>query len=908
MALTPGTKLGPYEIQSPLGAGGMGEVYRALDTRLDRIVAIKVLASHLSSSPELKQRMEREARTISSLNHPNICHLYDIGSLDGTDYLVMEFLEGETLAERLRKGAMPLNEVYKIGIAIAEALSVAHRQGIVHRDLKPGNIMLTPGGAKLMDFGLAKPLGAQNTSSAAAPPSFTAAATLSGPSPLTPLTPLTTAGSVIGTIQYMSPEQIEGKEADARSDIFAFGAVLYEMVTGNRPFHGKSQISLASAILEKDPEPVSTLKPSTPPAFEHVLTTCLQKDPEDRFQTAHDVKLQLRWIADGGAPATAALALVQPTQSQTISQTIAWAVAAICLLAAVALSASFWLRKSPPTVPLRASLLPPKNTIYDAYSFAISPDGKRLAFIATSTDKAEGTLWVRPLNSTSAQEISGTEGAIFPFWSPDSSTIGFFAKGKLKKIDAGGGPMVALADVFSGRGGSWSSDGTIIFSPRTSSDSLYQVSSSGGPVSAVTHFNKDRKEDSHRFPWFMPDGRHFVFYISSSLSASDIDHDPIAGLYFHDMKTGSDTRLVASDSFAQFANGRLFYLRQRNLMAQPFDPSSGKLLGPPVPVAQSVTYDSGRWVGAFSVSSSGVLGYVTGTGEQSQLIWYGRDGKELEKVGSPNIYYGIALSPDNQPAATSIGDPNNSARDLWIDELVHGTLTRLTFEKSDPVDPVWTHDGKSIAYFTNRGGDDIYQKASSGLGGEQAVVQSDSVKYPCDWTSDGRLLYMAVNPSKGGGGRLWIHQDSPEKKDSLLLSTNFSEEFGRFSPDGRWLAYVSEETGKDEIFVVPFPSLSSKFQVSTAGGEQVVWRGDGKEIFYVSPDRKIMAVSVEAVGDNFKATQPHELFTAQLVKVHHTMREFDVTRDGQRFLANIRAGQNSEPITIYANWESELKK
>ena len=901
MPLSSGTKLGPYEIRSTLGAGGMGEVYLARDTRLDRTVAVKILPSHLSADPDARQRFDREARVISSLNHPNICTLYDVGHQDGADFLVMEYLEGETLADRLVKGPLPPEQVLKHGIDICEGLEKAHKSGIVHRDLKPGNIMLTKSGAKLMDFGLAKSVPPQQAPASSLTSSLTM--TLSQHSAGHPLT---AQGTVVGTFQYMSPEQVEGKEADARSDIFALGAVLYEMASGKRAFAGKTQASVVAAILASEPQPISSMQPMSPPALDRVVRICMAKDPDERWQTAHDVKLQLEWIAEGGSQA----GVPAPVAARRrLSQNIAWTVAAVCLLAALALAATLFLRPARPSVPLRASLLPPEKMSYDAFGFAISPDGKRLAFAASSPDKGDSTLWVRPLNSTTAQELSGTEGASFPFWSPDSSTIGFFAKNKLEKIDAGGGPIVALADVSNGRGGTWNSDGAIIFSPKSSADSLYQVSSSGGPVSAVTHYNKERKEDSHRFPWFMPDGRHFVFYMSSNTGAPNIDQDPIAGLYFHDLKTGTDTRLLASDSCAQFANGHLFYLRQQNLMAQPFDPVSGKLLGPPIPVAQGVTYDSSRWLGAFSVSASGVLGYITGPGDQSQLIWYARDGKELEKVGKPGIYFGVALSPDDQRAAITVGDANSPTRDIWINELAHGTLTHLTFEKTNACCALWSHDGKSITYNTNRGGGDLYQKASSGLGGEQALVQSDVVKYPTDWTRDGQLLYMTI--LTGSGARLWIHdpaETDAQKKDRPLLSTNFSEEFGRFSPDDRWLAYVSEETGRDEIFVVPYPSLSSKVQVSNGGGEQAAWRGDGKELFYVSPDRKIMAVSVEAAGDTFKAAQPRELFASQIRKPHHAVREFDVTKDGQRFLINIRPEQASEPITLYANWESELKR
>ena len=463
MALTSGTKLGPYEIQSPLGAGGMGEVYRARDTRLDRTVAVKVLASHLSSSPELKQRMEREGRAISSLNHPNICQLFDIGSQDGTDYLVMEFLEGETLADRLRKGAMPLAEVMKIGIAVAEALAVAHRSGIVHRDLKPGNVMLTAGGAKLMDFGLAKPLGVQAASGSGSAPSFTAAATMSGPSPLTPLT---TAGSVIGTIQYMSPEQIEGKEADARSDIFAFGAVLYEMTAGKRPFAGKSQISLASSILESDPEPVGKLKPTTPPAFEHVVTTCLQKNPDERYLAAHDIKLELQWIAaDRSSPSVAATAMAAPRTRERLGW-VAGMVAAVVLGAA---AAAIFYHPARSAHSIRTVINPPEKTTFNLTGDSAGPpvtsaDGTFIAFAATGTD-GRTALWVRATNVVEARELPGTEGATFPFWSPDSRSLGFFADGKLKAVDLEGGSTQMVCDAPLGRGGAWGADGVILFSP-----------------------------------------------------------------------------------------------------------------------------------------------------------------------------------------------------------------------------------------------------------------------------------------------------------------------------------------------------------------------------------------------------------------------------------------------------------
>ena len=580
MALTPGTKLGPYEIVSPLAAGGMGEVYRARDTRLDRTVAVKVLASHLSCSPELKQRMEREARTISSLNHPHICQLYDVGSHDGSDFLVMEFLEGQTLTERLHKGPIPIAEILKIGIAVAEALAIAHRQGIVHRDLKPGNIMLTQAGAKLMDFGLAKPIGTQTAASATSVPAFTTVATMSGPSPLSPLT---TAGSIVGTIQYMSPEQIEGKEADARSDMFAFGAVLYEMSTGKRPFQGKSQISLASSILEADPAPLSTVKPDTPRAFEHIVTTCMQKDPEERYQAAHDIKLDLQWIASekpaNEKPITAETALRRP---------LVWALAAIVGVLLVAM-AWLLLRHSAPAISIRTVINPPeKNRINltgdNAGPAILSPDGSSIAFAATGAD-SKTMIWIRPANSLEARQVAGTENAIFPFWSFDSRSLAFFADGKLKIVDLGGGSAQAIANSPFGRGGTWGADGIIVFSPATQ-DRLYRVSVNGGSATPVTILDP-AQHTSHRWPFFLPDGKHFLYLA--------INHDPSKSgsdtIYYASVDGSVNKPILKSQSNAIYADGYLLFARNEQLLAQAFNPSSGVLSGEPQTLVRGIIND-----------------------------------------------------------------------------------------------------------------------------------------------------------------------------------------------------------------------------------------------------------------------------------------------------------------------------
>src|SRR3954471_14377058 len=707
MALNPGTKLGPYEVVSALGAGGMGEVYRALDTRLERTVAIKILSPHVVSSTNLKERFEREARAISALNHPNICQLYDVGSQDGTEYLVMEFLEGETLADRLERGPMQPQELLRCGAQVSDALDKAHQQGIIHRDLKPGNIMLTQSGAKVLDFGLAKQI----------QPSAASAAAMTA---MTSSKPLTAEGTVVGTFQYMSPEQIEGQEADPRSDIFALGCVLYEMATAKRPFAGKTQASVIASILASEPPPLSSVAPLTPPSLERLVRSCMAKEKTERVQSAHDVKLQLDWIAEAGSQAGVPAPLVA---RRRFSQRAAWVVAIIAGLLAIAFAVGFTLRAPHPGVAMRSALVPPKDEQYDPFSFALSPDGKKLAFVATDPKSGRGKLYVRPLNSTSTQELAGTEEAQYPFWSPDSTSIAFYAQSKLKKIDVGGGPVLALADVADGRGGAWSSQGVIIFSRNFTGEGLSQVSEAGGPVSEATHYSKEKKEDSHRFPFFLPDGRHFIFYISSSLAPSGSrEGDPVAGLYVSDLKTKNFTYLLHTESNAQYANGYLFYLQQHNLMAQPFDASSVHFSGAPAPVAQQVQYNADRWLGSFSVSARGTLVYMGGTEATRQLQWFSRDGKSLEMVGAPGMLGQPALFAAGKKLAVSLLPASAPNRDIWIYDLARNSASRLTFNDAADNLPLWTRDGTRIAYTNERTSyGDIYTQSSSGLGGEELI-------------------------------------------------------------------------------------------------------------------------------------------------------------------------------------------
>ncbi len=893
MALTPGTKLGPYEIQSPLGAGGMGEVYRARDTRLDRTVAIKVLASHLSSSPELKQRMEREGRAISSLNHPHICQLYDIGSQDGTDYLVMEFLEGESLAERLRRGPLPLPEILKIGIAVAEALAVAHRSGIVHRDLKPGNIMLTHAGAKLMDFGLAKPLGAQPAASgSASAPSFTAAATLSGPSPLSPLT---TAGSIIGTIQYMAPEQIEGKEADARSDIFAFGAVLYEMVTGRRPFSGKSQISLASSILEKDPDPVSTTNPNVSPAFEHVLTTCLQKTPDDRFQSAHDIKIELQWIA---ADKTAVAAPTKETAPATsIKQRVGWAVALALALALGVAAGVFFHGPVHAIQAIRTVIDPPAKTTINLVGDSagppvLSPDGSSIAFTATGSD-AKTMLWVRPMNLLDARMLPGTENAIFPFWSPDSRSLGFFADGKLKTTDLNGGSAQVVADAPFGRGGAWGPSGDIVFSPLTQSV-LMRVKASGGTPVPISKMDTAR-HTSHRWPFFLPDGEHFLYVA--------INHDPAKAatdaVYYASLDGRDNRELLRTQSNAVYGGGYLLFARGDQLLAQAFNPANGTLSGDPQSLAKGVANDIATWHMDASASDDGLLVFASGGSGDWQLLWVDRSGKQISTVTDKlTNLQDSRISPQGDRIALQI---DNGMNDIWVLDVARGIKTRLTFGPVSDTHPVWSPDGKWIAYASDREGfSTLHRKRSDGSGAEELLIKETELHLPTDWSPDGKYLLYGRGTSLGDAA-LWAVPLEGERKSWQIVPHGFA---GNLSPDGHWLAYGSLESGAPEVYVVPFRGGQGKWQVSAHGGQLPHWSKDGKELFYMDTTYTLLVVPVKDVGGAL------QFGAAQTVVSNWSAPSvfYDISPDGKKILLPRVSQQVSQSVTVVTNFTAGLKK
>ena len=891
MALTSGTKLGPFEIESALGAGGMGEVYRARDTRLDRTVAIKVLASHLSSSPEFKQRLGREAKAISSLNHPHICHLYDIGSHEGTDYLVMEFLEGETLAERLRKGAMPLHELLKTGAEVAEALGFAHRQGVAHRDLKPGNIMLTKGGAKLMDFGLAKPLGLRNAASGSgAAPSFTAVATLSGPSPLTPLT---TAGSIVGTIQYMSPEQIEGKEADARSDIFAFGAVLYEMATGKRAFQGKSHLSTASSILEKDPDPISTIQPLAPKALEHTVQTCLAKNPEERFQSAYDLKIQLLWLAEKDAEPPVA----DKSDGRTsIRLWVAWSVAALAVIS----SLLFWIRRDSGNKPAvaRFSITTPANTWIDseASSLAISPDGRRLAYTVRSSDSAIAKLYLRRIDEFEGAPVPGTEDANTPFFSPDGQWVGFATSSALKKVPVDGGAVVKLTPVAYGvAGATWGEDGYIYFSRFWAG--LWRVPQNGGKAELVTVPDPAHQEQGHRWPEVLPDGDSILFSMMKNFGADDAE----TGIF--SIKTRTWHTILQNASNAHYlTSGHLVYVHAGTLMAVPFDLKSLRMTGTPAQVLHGILANQDDGYASLAVSRSGNLAYVSGPERterksSTQLVWVSRDGKESPASPTLGGYEDMSLAPDRKMAAFTV--PADPVWNIWVLDFERGNLNRLTFT-GDNRDPLWSPDRRHIAYTSFRDGHfGIYWSTIDGSSPEQKLTSNQFEPTPTVFTPDGKKLIFTQDVSTTNVNTWEIALTG----DATPVPLNGLGEGGSvdLSPDGKWIAYESAETGQLEVYVQPYPGPGGKWQVSSAGGYRPRWSPDGKEIFYRAGDM-MMAATVET-HPHFTSGTAHVLFTGHYT---HTGRDYET--DGNRFLmmkSGDQRGQSS--LQVVLNWASELK-
>jgi Tol biopolymer transport system component len=877
-----GTRLGPYEVSSAIGAGGMGEVYKARDTRLDRDVAIKVLSAHLSTTEEIRQRFEREAKTISKFSHPHICALYDIGREGETDYLVMELLEGESLADRLGRGPLPNDQVLRYGIEIADALDKAHRQGIVHRDLKPGNIMLTKTGVKLLDFGLAKPLATAGARPVSGASLMATEAQVSQP--------LTERGTILGTFQYMAPEQLEGGEADSRSDIFAFGAVLYEMATGKKAFTGKSQASLISSIMREDPAPISSVAPMVPPALNRVVRTCLAKDPEDRFQTAHDVKLQLEWVQEGGSEAGLPAPVVARRKNR---EKLAWAAAAVMTVAAAALGFGFWKRTPPPKHTMRFDVdVPAEVTALD--SPKISPDGRILAFDATDSS-GKHRIWIRPLNALQAHALAGTEGTKRPFWSPDGRYLAFIADGKLMKVDVSGGPPQKICDAPTGADGTWAPGGVILFD-GTGTDPIYRVPASGGIPTVMVKPEPSRKETQIGWPEILPDGKHFL-YMAISQKAGESTYR-IASL------DGKENRpfAPAQSAITYVEPGYLLFLRDRTLVAQPFDAKSLKTTGEPTPLAEKVGTDN-VGLGRFSVSREGTLAYRTGE-ITDRLVWVDRNGKEMETVADQGLYHNPAFSPDGRRLAYDMVDPRSGKGDIWVRDLARNVSSRFSFSEGIAYCPLWSPDGTRIAYTVDN---DMVEKPADGQGPETPLgVKSPEQKIPMDWSRDGRYVAYIVR-AKGTGWDIWILPTFGDKQAFPFVKTSFIEVVPAFSPDGRYIAYVSNESGRSEIYVQSFPGPGGKWQVSAEGGLDPQWSADGKELFFRSPDQKIMAAPV-TTGATFEAGTPRALFPVHLDTAQSRNR-FAPGRDGQRFLLVATPARDAmAPTTVVLNWFADLGK
>jgi eukaryotic-like serine/threonine-protein kinase len=897
------TRLGPYEIVSRLGAGGMGEVYKARDTRLERTVAIKVLAAHLWENPTVKKRFEREARAISQLSHPHICALYDVGEVDvesigamilqsssvanterKISYLVMEYLEGETLASRISKGPLTTELVLRYAIEIADALDAAHRQGIVHRDLKPGNIMLTKSGTKLLDFGMAK---------------YEETKTLEPLSHFETVdSPLTGEGIGPGTLQYMAPEQLEGKTADSRTDIFALGAIIYEMATGQKAFKAHSHAGLISAIMNSEPLALSGAQLMLSPELDRVVRTCLAKDPEDRWQSANDVKLQLRWITEGSNARVFAKVLRQQRRQW-------WRIAALCILLTAGLGIGYFLRTPEPSQILRASIALPSNVQLDPGNacIALSPDGRKLA-LALSRPGGQTQIWVRSLDSLIMQPLEGTEGATNPFWSPDSRFIGFFADRKLKKVESSGGSVQTLCEGF-GRGGSWSRRDIIVF-PSGPFTGLSQVSASGGTPIRIT--TPEQEGMTHRLPHFLPDGRRVLFF-----SGTRID-DKKNGIYSLDLESKKIELVSHVNSEGYFVEpGYLVYVRDGELMAMPMDRKLLKPKGEAVRLADGVRFNPDRWTGDFSLSETGLLAYQAGSFvPMSQLTWFDRQGNKLEIVGEPaRFYQAISLSPDGTRAVATVRSPNGRDN-LWMYDLARGVGSRFSFSVERVSSPLWSPDGHQVMYGNGNG--ELILRQVEGTSETRTVVSGGSYheRLPTNWSRDGANILFQSYVGKIGfeawilplaGNRVPYRFSIRPDNQATQLATG--DPFGIFSPDGKWIAYVSDESGQLQLYVARFPGAGEKQQISIEGALKGFWRQDGNEILYVTREKKLIGVPVVDRGDRLQIGRSYPLFMNRILPNYNSLA---LSEDGQRILMAVPVEEQASPVTLVTNWTATLEK
>jgi len=875
--------MGPYEILALLGAGGMGEVYRARDSKLGREVALKVLPPEFASDTDRMARFDREARVLASLNHPNIATIYGLEDRA----IVMELVEGQTLAERIARGPMSLEEVLPIALQIIEALDYAHDRGVAHRDLKPANVKITPDGkAKLLDFGLAKALDDEPASA----PSQDSPTLTSGH---------TQAGVILGTAAYMSPEQVKGERVGRRADIWAFGVVLCEMLTGKRPFTGDTTADILSSVIRDQPS-----LDGVPATVRPLIARCLEKNPRQRLQAIGEARIALE-NRENLLPAS-------KTQGTALRHWAGWAVAVVVALA----SLSLHFRRQPPAEStLRYTIAPPENSTLGG--FAISPDGKLLVMAAAVNGKQQ--LWLRPLDALEARPMQATEGALFPFWSPDSRYIGFFAQGKLKKIAAAGGPSQTLCDVAYGGGGTWNGDGVILFSTSLgASASLKSIPSAGGAPADVL------KGKTVSYPLFLPGGHRFLYTLNSPSPEA-------RGIYLGSLDGSQSRRILEDASSTLFAPsapggraGYLLFIRENTLMAQTFDTSSGKLSGSIFPVAAGVTPSAALGgLMPVTVSQSGVLLYTGSVGFGSfQMVWYDRAGKLLGPVGAPGLVFTPAISPDEKTIAYGrFGGAGTASADIWLRDLSRGIETRFTADPSGNYAPIWSPGGDSIVWVSGRRGMlNLYKKPANGSGKAEALLPGIPAASlvttnlaPCQWSRDGRFIVYSEAASNGKQNLWVLPAASRDQKPFAVLKTQFDDLHGQLSPRSRWMAYASDETGRREVYVRQFPSGEGLWRVSSGGGDQPRWRGDGKVLFYVASDGKMMAVSVRAapgVDPSLEPATPVALFDSHMMNGPGIggVFQYDVTRDGTRFLVvTDRAATTTQPLTVVVNWTRELQ-
>jgi serine/threonine protein kinase len=887
-----GQVISHYKILEKLGEGGMGVVYKARDTKLDRFVALKFLPPHLAASEQDKARFIQEAKSASALNHPNVCTIHDIQEHDEQLFIVMEFVDGQTLREK--KGTISFKQAIEIGIQIADGLAAAHEKGIVHRDVKPENIMIRKDGiAQIMDFGLAKLKGVSR---------------------------LTKEGSTVGTAGYMSPEQVQGQDADHRSDIFSMGVLLYELFTGELPFKGVHETAVSYEIVNVDPAPMSAVKPEIDPSLDAIVLGCLEKDVNERTQSVKQVSVDLKRFKRESSrqrvsritavrhayipPSGESVESSQSLAASPIRRYIPWLAATVCFVSLGIVGIMFFRNSPNEGHTIRSVISPPEKASF--YFFGntsgpptISPNGKRIAFVARdSSDKRR--LYVRWLDALDAQPLAGTEGAVHPFWSPDNQFIGFVAEGKLKKIDASGGPPITICNAGDSRGSTWSTQGMIVFSPGAGVP-LFVVSASGGTPTLITNLDSMRKETTHRWPFFLPDGQHFLYFARTVATGAQGEGDAICVASL-DRKVHKI--LLNASSNAVYASGNLLFVRGNSLIAQRFNIHSLELEGEATAIVQGIAYDPSIHRGLFSASENGLLVYQTGNVQiGSKLSLVDRSGKALGVVGDIGEYLGFRISPDGQRIALSVFDQKSRNNDVWIYEISRGLKTRFTFDPAAELNPVWSTDGNRIVFSSSRKGKiDLYIKSSSGAASEEALLESGEDKNPTDWSYGGNFLAYTVNAGPKTQSDIWILSLNGDRKAIPFLQTEFYEGEARFSPDGHWIAYTSNESGQAEVYLRPYPGPGGRWQVSTAGGFTPSWRRDGREIYYISNDSKLMTAEIALKGSTVEVSSVHPLFEMRGVN-------YDVMADGKRFILNVPVEtQLSSPLTLVVNWDTELKK